>query len=309
LLRPKTWRQPAPKSRFFLSVDEIFELCTLAEGVFSTENTVLRLRAPVKVFGDLHGQFGDLMRLFQAFGEPSRELNGDLALVDYLFLGDYVDRGENSLETICLLLALKIENPKNIHLIRGNHESDMVNCMMGFFAECLERMGFDDGRKTWVRINDVFDWLPLAAIVQERILCIHGGIGKNIRSIADIEAFHRPLQALEGGEALTDVLWSDPTEHDSILGVHENAKRGVGVYSFGPDCVREFCDSNGLAMIIRGHECVLDGVERFAGGHGLTVFSATNYCGARNIVHFIKLESLNELVVFMMVGYFICERR
>lgn len=76
--------------------------------------------APVKIFGDLHGQFGDLMRLFEEYGTPST--SGDITYIDYLFLGDYVDRGAHSLETICLLLALKIEHPSYVHLIRGNHE-------------------------------------------------------------------------------------------------------------------------------------------------------------------------------------------
>nr|GMD23620.1 serine/threonine-protein phosphatase BSL1 isoform X2 [Ipomoea batatas] len=102
------------------------------------EPTVLQLKAPVKVFGDLHGQFGDLMRLFDEYGFPSTA--GDITYIDYLFLGDYVDRGQHSLETITLLLALKIEYPENVHLIRGNHEAADINALFGFRIECIERM-------------------------------------------------------------------------------------------------------------------------------------------------------------------------
>ena len=106
------------------------ELCEAAEAVFKEEPSLLELRAPVKIFGDLHGQFGDLMRLFDEFGTPVTA--GDITYIDYLFLGDYVDRGSHSLETICLLLALKVEYKLNIHMIRGNHEASDINALFGF---------------------------------------------------------------------------------------------------------------------------------------------------------------------------------
>lgn len=280
LLRPKDWAPPAPDEPFFLQASTIDKLCTAVESVLQAEPTVLRLRAPVKIYGDLHGQFGDLMRMFEAYGAPSRDaIGGDINLVDYLFLGDYVDRGMHSLETVCLLFALKVEYPQNVHLLRGNHESDQVNRFMGLYDECVERLGQEKGEEVWIRLNDVFDWLPLAAVVQDRILCLHAGIGRSIRSISDVEAVHRPCTVLEGGDLLTDLLWSDPTDHDSIVGIHDNDKRGPGVVAYGPDKVREFCENNGLDLIIRGHECIMDGIERFASGHLMTVFSATNYCG------------------------------
>jgi protein phosphatase len=117
---------------------EIAELCDAAERLFTRESSVLQIRAPVKIFGDLHGQFSDLMRLFDEYGSPSTA--GDITYIDYLFLGDYVDRGQHSLETITLLLALKIEYPMNVHLIRGNHEAADINALFGFRIECIERM-------------------------------------------------------------------------------------------------------------------------------------------------------------------------
>ena len=174
--------------------------------------------APVKIFGDLHGQFGDLMRLFEEYGTPSTA--GDITYIDYLFLGDYVDRGSHSLETICLLLALKIEYPNAVHLIRGNHEvrsfgrvgrrylrscvggapplrpspkfphppfltlappphhttqAADINALFGFRLECMERLGDPHGVWAWTRFNTLFNFLPLAALIEDRIMCMHGG--------------------------------------------------------------------------------------------------------------------------------------
>ncbi|OVA11421.1 Phosphoesterase domain [Macleaya cordata] len=278
LLRPRNWKAPANR-RFFLDSYEVGELCYTAEQIFMQEPTVLQLKAPVKVFGDLHGQFGDLMRLFDEYGFPSTA--GDLTYIDYLFLGDYVDRGQHSLETITLLLALKIEYPENVHLIRGNHEAADINALFGFRLECIERMGENDGIWAWTRFNQLFNYLPLAALIEKKIICMHGGIGRSINSIEQIEKLERPITMDAGSIILMDLLWSDPTENDSIEGLRPNA-RGPGLVTFGPDRVIEFCKKNKLQLIIRAHECVMDGFERFAQGQLITLFSATNYCGTAN---------------------------
>ncbi|KAL3849811.1 hypothetical protein ACJIZ3_011693 [Penstemon smallii] len=278
LLRPRNWKQPA-KRKFFLDTYEIGELCYAAEQIFMHEPTVLQLKAPIKVFGDLHGQFGDLMRLFDEYGFPSTA--GDITYIDYLFLGDYVDRGQHSLETITLLLALKIEYPDNVHLIRGNHEAADINALFGFRIECIERMGESDGIWAWTRFNQLFNYLPLAAMIEKKIICMHGGIGRSINSVEQIEKLERPITMDAGSIVLMDLLWSDPTENDSVEGLRPNA-RGPGLVTFGPDRVTEFCKKNKLQLIIRAHECVMDGFERFAQGQLITLFSATNYCGTAN---------------------------
>ncbi|KAJ7008409.1 serine/threonine-protein phosphatase BSL1-like isoform X3 [Populus alba x Populus x berolinensis] len=288
LLRPRNWKAPANRG-FFLDSYEVGELCYAAEQIFMQEPTVLQLKAPVKVFGDLHGQFGDLMRLFDEYGFPSTA--GDITYIDYLFLGDYVDRGQHSLETITLLLALKIEYPENVHLIRGNHEAADINALFGFRIECIERMGESDGIWAWTRFNQLFNCLPLAALIEKKIICMHGGIGRSIHSVEQIEKLERPITMDAGSIILMDLLWSDPTENDSIEGLRPNA-RGPGlmsnesmlaydVISF-PDRVTDFCKKNKLQLIIRAHECVMDGFERFAQGQLITLFSATNYCGTAN---------------------------
>ncbi|KAG9134013.1 hypothetical protein Leryth_004719 [Lithospermum erythrorhizon] len=278
LLRPRNWKPPANR-KFFLDSYEVGELCYAAEQIFMQESTVLQLKAPIKVFGDLHGQFGDLMRLFDEYGFPSTA--GDITYIDYLFLGDYVDRGQHSLETITLLLALKIEYPDNVHLIRGNHEAADINALFGFRIECVERMGESDGIWAWNRFNQLFNCLPLAALIEKKIICMHGGIGRSINSIEQIEKLQRPITMDAGSIVLMDLLWSDPTENDSVEGLRPNA-RGPGLVTFGPDRVTDFCKRNKLQLIIRAHECVMDGFERFAQGQLITLFSATNYCGTAN---------------------------
>ncbi|XVF05069.1 hypothetical protein REPUB_Repub05bG0139600 [Reevesia pubescens] len=278
LLKPRGWKPPV-RRQFFLDCNEIADLCESAERIFAVEPTVLQLKAPIKIFGDLHGQFGDLMRLFDEYGAPSTA--GDIAYIDYLFLGDYVDRGQHSLETITLLLALKVEYPNNVHLIRGNHEAADINALFGFRIECIERMGERDGIWAWHRINRLFNWLPLAALIEKKIICMHGGIGRSINHVEQIENLQRPITMEAGSIVLMDLLWSDPTENDSVEGLRPNA-RGPGLVTFGPDRVMEFCNNNDLQLIVRAHECVMDGFERFAQGHLITLFSATNYCGTAN---------------------------
>ncbi|CAN1171147.1 Serine/threonine-protein phosphatase BSL2 [Linum perenne] len=278
LLKPRGWKPPV-RRQFFLDCNEIADLCDSAERIFSSEPSVLQLKAPIKIFGDLHGQFGDLMRLFDEYGAPSTA--GDISYIDYLFLGDYVDRGQHSLETIALLLALKVEYPNNVHLIRGNHEAADINALFGFRIECIERMGERDGIWVWHRINRLFNWLPLAALIEKKIICMHGGIGRSINHVEQIETIQRPITMEAGSIVLMDLLWSDPTENDSVEGLRPNA-RGPGLVTFGPDRVMEFCNNNDLQLIVRAHECVMDGFERFAQGHLITLFSATNYCGTAN---------------------------
>ena len=150
---------------------------------------VLNVKAPLKIFGDLHGQFTDLMAFFDLYGAP--HLNGrkqDIEHYDYIFLGDFVDRGSHSLETICVLLSLKILYPEQIHLIRGNHQDSQINVGFGFRDECAEKLDEEPEHETSVfsRVNRLFDWLPLAAIAEEKILCLHGGIGASLNTVQDI---------------------------------------------------------------------------------------------------------------------------
>ncbi|KAL0389932.1 UNVERIFIED_CONTAM: Serine/threonine-protein phosphatase BSL3 [Sesamum calycinum] len=132
-----------------------------------------------------------------------------------------------------------------------------------------------------IGLTDCSNWLPLAALIEKKIICMHGGIGRSINHVEQIENIQRPIPMEAGSIVLMDLLWSDPTENDSVEGLRPNA-RGPGLVTFGPDRVMEFCNNNDLQLIVRAHECVMDGFERFAQGHLITLFSATNYCGTAN---------------------------
>eukprot|EP00916_Digyalum_oweni_P020548 GHVL01034255.1.p1 GENE.GHVL01034255.1~~GHVL01034255.1.p1 ORF type:complete len:444 (+),score=56.94 GHVL01034255.1:1419-2750(+) len=290
LLNTKQWQPPAENSVFFLSREDILDLCDAVMKLFQTEPSVLNLRAPIKVYGDIHGQFPDLLRLFDRYKSPSEAAGGDIDAMDYLFLGDFVDRGSYSLETICLLFALKVKYPTQIHLIRGNHEDQMINAVYGFRDECKRRLREDPEapNSCWLSFNKTFEWLPMGAQIEGKILCIHGGIGGSVQSVDDIRKCERPLKVAQIPQTdyeqkITDLLWSDPTDNDSLEGVTVNETRdpdGSGkIVKFGPDRVNQFLVDNNLSMIIRAHECVMDGFERFASGKLITLFSATDYCG------------------------------
>jgi diadenosine tetraphosphatase ApaH/serine/threonine PP2A family protein phosphatase len=292
LLRPKDYFNPDLNAAFEFKPEYIIELCNQAEAVIRNQPIVLYVQSPIKIFGDIHGQYSDLMRFFDLFGSPSYAGNqeGDIESFDYLFLGDFVDRGSHSLETICLLLALKVKYPEQIHLIRGNHEDKWINNGFGFSDECAYRLGEDPTEEDSVfnRFNALFEWLPLAAVVDGRIMCLHGGIGSSLNKIEDIEKLERPLEVIHEvstaeQKLVVDILWSDPTDSDTELGIQPNIVRDPGgtgnIVKFGPDQVQKFCNNNGLSLIIRAHECVMDGFERFAGGQLITLFSATDYCG------------------------------
>lgn len=293
LLKPKDYMNLPEDSKFIFPPEKIIKLCDQAEEIIKNQSMVLRFDSPVKIFGDIHGQYADLMRFFDLWEAPFDSYNncdGDIVCFDYLFLGDFVDRGNHSLETICLLLALKVKYPNQIHLIRGNHEDKWINNGFGFSEECAMRLDEDPGDMDSVfnRINCLFEYLPLAAVVDDKILCLHGGIGATLRNIEQIEQLERPLEVVhevqtEKERLVVDILWSDPTDSDKELGIQLNTIRdpqGTGnIVKFGPDVVKEFLKNNGLLKIIRAHECVMDGMERFAGGDLITVFSATDYCG------------------------------
>lgn len=237
--------------------------------------------------GDIHGQYSDLLRLFEYGGFPPE--------ANYLFLGDYVDRGKQSLETICLLLAYKIKHPENFFLLRGNHESASINRIYGFYDECKRRFSV----KLWKVFTECFNCLPVAALIDEKILCMHGGLSPDLSSLDQIRKIARPIDVPETG-LLCDLLWSDPIKDVQGWGMND---RGVS-YTFGPDKVSEFLQKQDLDLICRAHQVLMsemickyhvksvsylksylylqvveDGYEFFADRQLVTIFSAPNYCG------------------------------
>jgi len=245
-----------------LKEEDIRNLCFKSRAIFTSQPILLELEAPLKIVGDIHGQYSDLLRLFEYGGFPPD--------ANYLFLGDYVDRGKQSLETINLLLSYKIKYPENFFLLRGNHECASINRIYGFYDECKRRYSI----KLWKTFTDCFNCLPVAAIVDDKILCMHGGLSPELKSFEQIRRFLRPTDVPDTG-LLCDLLWSDPEQR--ITGWGEN-DRGVS-YTFGPDVVTKFLARHDLDLICRAHQVVEDGYEFFAKRQLVTIFSAPNYCG------------------------------
>ena len=242
---------------------EIKWLCNTSKEIFLAQPILLELTTPIKICGDVHGQYYDLLRLFEYGGYPPES--------NYLFLGDYVDRGKQSLETVCLLLAYKIKYPENFFMIRGNHECSAINRIYGFYDECKKRFSV----KLWKIFTDCFNCLPVAALLDEKILCMHGGLSTEMEKVEQIKKIVRPTDVPEQG-LLCDLLWSDPDDA-ATDGFGEN-DRGVSVI-FNGDVVKKFLKNNELDLICRAHQVVEEGYEFFADKQLVTVFSAPNYCG------------------------------
>ncbi|KAF2814900.1 serine/threonine-protein phosphatase PP-Z [Mytilinidion resinicola] len=241
---------------------EIFAICAAAREVFLTQPALLELAAPVKIVGDIHGQYTDLIRMFEMCGFPPNS--------NYLFLGDYVDRGKQSLETILLLMCYKLKFPENFFLLRGNHECANVTRVYGFYDECKRRCNI----KVWKAFVDTFNCLPIAAIVAQKIFCVHGGLSPSLSHMDDINNIARPTDVPDYG-LLNDLLWSDPADMENDW---ESNERGVS-YCFGKKVIMEFLQRHDFDLVCRAHMVVEDGYEFFNDRILVTVFSAPNYCG------------------------------
>eukprot|EP01006_Ploeotia_vitrea_P035979 TRINITY_DN65951_c0_g1_i2.p1 TRINITY_DN65951_c0_g1~~TRINITY_DN65951_c0_g1_i2.p1 ORF type:complete len:329 (+),score=-15.78 TRINITY_DN65951_c0_g1_i2:131-1117(+) len=255
-------RGARPGKHVALTENEIRWLCIRSRDIFTQQPVLLELEAPIKICGDIHGQYFDLLRLFEYGGFPPA--------ANYLFLGDYVDRGKQSLETICLLLAYKIKYPENFFILRGNHECASINRIYGFYDECKRRYNI----KLWKLFTDCFNCLPIAAIIDEKIICMHGGLSPDLSNLEQIKRLLRPTDIPDTG-LLCDLLWADPNK--DISGWRES-DRGVS-FTFGDDVVAQFLRRHDLDLICRAHQVVEDGYEFFAKRQLVTIFSAPNYCG------------------------------
>ncbi|WKY00709.1 hypothetical protein Q1695_015051 [Nippostrongylus brasiliensis] len=247
---------------------EVYEIHLILERAMEAMKSspiLLEVRCPVNICGDIHGQYGDLMRIFNACGLPFKQR--------YLFLGDYVDRGRHSLEVIMLLLALRIQFPRKVFLLRGNHELSNINRVYGFNAEIRQRYrNLVESKALYDHFNEVFAQMPLAALVAGRILCMHGGLSPNLNSLDDIRKLQRPLRVVRG--LAQDLLWADP--ETGTKGFQQNKIRAVS-HIFGEETVREKCKQLNIDLIIRAHQVVEFGYAFFCGRSLITVFSAARY--------------------------------
>ncbi|KAF3554404.1 hypothetical protein F2Q69_00017901 [Brassica cretica] len=228
------------------------------------------------VCGDVHGQFYDLLNIFELNGLPSEEN-------PYLFNGDFVDRGSFSVEIILTLFAFKCMSPSSIYLARGNHESKSMNKIYGFEGEVRSKLS----EKFVDLFAEVFCYLPLAHVINEKIFVVHGGLfSVDGVKLSDIRAIDRFCEPPEEG-LMCELLWSDPQP----LPGRGPSKRGVGL-SFGGDVTKRFLEDNNLDLVVRSHEVKDEGYEVDHDGKLITVFSAPNYCDQMgNKGAFIRFEA------------------
>ena len=252
-----------PNKEVELSEHDIKYLIITSKKIFLDQPIFLELEAPLTVCGDIHGQYPDLLRLFE-IGKYPPESN-------YIFMGDYVDRGKQSIECICLLLAYKIKYDENFFLLRGNHECGSINRIYGFFDECKKRYNV----KLWKSFVDLFNSLPIAASIDDKILLVHGGLSPELKKIDQLQKIVRPTDIPEDG-LLCDILWSDPDP--KVKDDWGPNDRGVSV-TFGQKILSKFLDNNSLDLLCRAHQVVEEGYEFFGDRQLVTVFSAPSYCG------------------------------
>ena len=303
LLRPLDWydekkmdpiHQNLPFSR-----EEIQELILEVKQILSQEQSLIKIRSPCKVFGNIFGVYNDLMRFFESYGNPSDNIqNGDIHVMQYIFLGDFCDRGLYSLEVIFLLFALKIKYPFFIYIIRGHHEDRNINAINGLGDECKERLNEDINQKNSIfnLINEVFDFLPFGVLVDNTMLLIHGGIGSSIKTLDDINNIRRPINIIHNIDDMEhfipfDLLWSEYHENvDNFDVCLEKDKSNKGlVVKFGPKRLNNFFEKNGLNLLITSNQFIKEGFCTFNDDKVLMLFSASNYMD--------KLENIGGMII------------
>lgn len=238
-------------------------LCNTVQQIFRSEPNILEINSPnIHLVGDIHGHFKDLISIFKLGGNPPQQ--------QYIFLGDYVDRGKHSVEVICLLFILKYLYPNSVHMLRGNHECREITKNYGFAKECMNKLN----KKCKKAFYQTFDTIPLCAIANKKVFCVHGGISPQLKSMQDIKDINRfqeiPLKGL-----FADLLWSDPSKSLENWGPSDRCE----TFLWGVESAKTFLQENSLSTIVRGHQLVKNGYEYVFGEENsiLTIFSATNY--------------------------------
>jgi len=245
-----------------LTEGELKQLCDMVKEILMEESNVQPVNSPVTVCGDIHGQFYDLLELFRKGGEIPK--------TSYIFMGDFVDRGHHSVETLQLLLCYKARYPDKITLLRGNHECRQVTQVYGFYDECFRKYG---SANAWKYCTEVFDYFVLASVIDGRVLCVHGGLSPVISTIDQIRLLERNQEIPHEGP-FCDLMWSDPEDIETWA-VNQ---RGAG-WLFGSKVTSQFNHINNLELICRAHQLVQEGYKyMFPEKNLITVWSAPNYC-------------------------------
>lgn len=258
-----------------LSESILRKCCERVKELLIEESNVQPVCAPVTICGDIHGQFYDLLELFR--------IGGEIPDTNYIFIGDFVDRGYNSVETFELLMCLKIKYSSHITLLRGNHESRQITVVYGFLDEIIKKYG---NANPWSFCIEVFDLLPIAALVDGEVLCVHGGLSPEMKTVDQIRTLERNIEIPHEGP-FCDLMWSDPDNIETFV----MSNRGAG-WLFGSQVTQEFNEINGLSLIARAHQLVQEGYQYwFKDDILVTVWSAPNYCyRCGNIASILQLN-------------------
>ena len=250
-------------------------LCDQAIDTLKHESHLIKVPIPCVVIGDLHGNLHDLLRIWTSLTNPYDQ--------HILFLGDFVDRGCFSIEVISLVLALKVEYPGHVHMIRGNHEFRDINMKYGF-RDDIDRAYAGD--RLWNKFNTVFNYLPLCALLGGSWFCVHGGLSPDFKTLSQLDEIPFPLTEMTPG-IVTNLVWSDPTPDVKTF---QQNPRGAGC-AFGSTAVDRFLITNGLKRIIRAHEQQKEGIEVFR--NVTTVFSTSGYSAENLGAFLIVMDEMN----------------
>ncbi|PAA46765.1 hypothetical protein BOX15_Mlig015896g1 [Macrostomum lignano] len=276
-----------------LSSAECLTVCHLAVESMKTRDICLMLQSPLNVVADIHGQFHDLLRIFDSLGKPPDS--------KYLFLGDYVDRGKFSLEVIMLLFVQMLMHPNSVFLLRGNHETASVCCRYGFRAEIQQRFSKIQANQVLSGFIRAFHWMPLCAIVDGRIICCHGGLSpsmmlkpfdtngnRQLNLNALSSQLHRPLEPKRSGLAM-DLLWADPNPGSTMVYFSNSneMKEAKWVHSARRQCsflfsgaaLQQVLRMFRVKLLVRGHQMAQAGFRVSLDRRCITLFSAPGYCG------------------------------
>lgn len=283
------WDDPGLLQYLFSTeyTDTLMLLASAVCKLLQAQPVLIRASLPCRVFGDIHGQFRDVLLLLWAFGFPEESGN-----MSFIFNGDFVDRGRHQVEVIGFLLALKVLMPDRIWLIRGNHEDRYMNEKYGFRSEINRCLGQDFGKKMFELIQGAFDRLPVAGLIANKVLVVHGGLGDGMWNLRDLQSVQRPLtsDSLQHPENswIFNLLWSDPIEDGKfsdpdVFGVHTSPRGGVAA-QFAWNITKTFCARNGLSLVVRSHQSKKDstGFDVMHENLLIRVFSARDYEGHGN---------------------------
>ena len=296
LLRPMDWFDEKKMAEihniFPFTNNEIQSLIEEVIPIISKEDSLIKIRSPCKIFGNIYGVYNDLMRYFESYGNPSDSIqNGDINVMQYIFLGDFCDRGLYSLEVVLLLFALKVKYPNFIYLVRGHHEDRNINEFYGLGEECKERLNDEIDKKNSIfnLINNVFDYLPFGILIDGATLLVHGGIGSSINKLEDINNISRPVSIVQEVNNIVqlniiDLLYSEYDESENYYSINnerDKTKKGF-IIKYGKKRLDQFFNNNNINLLITSHQFVKEGFCTFNNDKLLVLFSATNYMDKYN---------------------------